>query len=67
MSVFTQFLTFAIYSHPVTLQVVERKALGHLSFAWEFRVAIHFLASGILQPGATYNWRRRDGRSRHFD
>jgi hypothetical protein len=55
MSVFTQFLTLAIYSHPVNLQVVERKALGNLSFAREFCVANHFLSSGILQPGAAYN------------
>jgi Protein of unknown function (DUF775) len=67
MSVFTQFLTLAIYSHPVNFQVVERKALGHLSSAWEFRVPNHILSSGILQPGATYNWRRRNGRFRHFN
>jgi hypothetical protein len=67
MSVFAQFLTFAVYSHPVNLQVVERKALGHLSFAWEFCVAIHFLSSGILQHGATYNWRGRNGRSGHLN
>ncbi len=58
MSVFTTqfFIILWLFTlHPVNLQVVERKALGHPSFAWEFRVANHFLTSGIFQPGATYN------------
>ena len=51
----------------INIQVVERKALSHLSFAREFYVAIHFLSNGILEPNATYRWRRRNSRFRHFN
>ena len=67
MSVFARFLIFAIPIIYATLQALERKTLGDLSIAWEFRVTILVLSSGVLEPSAAHKWRRRNGRFRHFD
>lgn len=41
-------------------QAFKRKALSDLSPAWELRVPIIVLSSGLLKSSTDYGWYRRD-------
>lgn len=41
-------------------QAFERKALCDISFAWELRVPIILLSSGLLESRTAYDWYRGD-------